>query len=572
MANFLTDEQMAELEAREQQSVAPQAKTPGFISDEEMAAIENPKTSQLESGVMGAVEGASLGFVDELAGGLEALGSKVGLRGVGGGFADIRRETPEEDALSFSDVYKQGRDSRRATYEQSRLDNPATFNTAKIGGGIASGIAAPVGRVTSLAKGAGVGAGMGALTGFGESQGDLEEQGMDALRAGGLGGALGAAGAGLSKLMTPAASAAKDQAARSAYSVTGGLKSDINKLYNQTPGEVGQELLDRGLITLGTKRGSRELSEKIMQDLGKFRTGQDKFLQTIDEAAPNSFDVSKVIGKIRKTAGEYGNMGGSGNQSFAQSLNNEADILSELYKNNPKMSLQDALILKRNFDQGGKFQSPLSEVAKVEAARASRKTINREIDDVISELVNPQVSSAYNQTRQGASRLMSAKSALEQAQMREQANKTLGLTDLLSGGAGAAAGAVVGGPVAIAGIATGIAANKALTNYGSSTAALGLQGASRVLGNTANQQTIARSGGLFGGQIAGQNNKEPEAVVRGAMDLNKRIQFMPPKYKQTFDRALEKGGNAAAVTHHTLFSRDPEYRKLMQEMDEQAEQ
>jgi phosphoribosylcarboxyaminoimidazole (NCAIR) mutase len=47
---------------------------------------------------------------------------------------------------------------------------------------------------------------------------------------------------------------------------------------------------------------------------------------------------------------------------------------------------------------------------------------------------------------------------------------------------------------------------------------------------------------------------------------------MPPQYKQVFDRAAQKGGNAAAVAHHTLYAKDPEYRKLMQQMDEQQEQ
>lgn len=565
MANFLTDEQMAELEAAE-------SKKPAFISDEQMAAMEQPKTSQLESGIMGAAEGASLGWVDELAGGLEALGSKIGLRGVGGKFSDIRRETPEEDAMSFTDVYAQGRDARRAVYEQAQKDNPGTFTAAKIGGGIASSLAVPVGAASTLARGVGTGFATGAATGLGESQGEAGDQLLDALKSGGLGGVFGAAGTGLSKLMTPASKAARDQAARSAYRVTGGLKSDINKLYNQTPDEIGQELLDRGMITLGTKRGSRELSEKILQDLNKFRTGQDKFLGAVDDVAPNSFDVSKVIGKIRKSADEYRSMAGSGNQSFAQSLDNEADILSDLYSANPNISLKDALSLKRNFDQGGKYQSPLSEAAKVEAARTARGAVNREIDNIVSQLVSPEAAGAYNQTRQGASRLMSAKNALEQAQMREQANKTFGLTDLLSGAGGATIGLAAGGPAALAGLAGGIAANKLISNYGASTAAVGLNKAAGLLGNKGLQQSVAKGGAVLGGQLAGQNTQEVQPVVKSTMDLNQRIQFMPPQYKQVFDRALQKGGNAAAVAHHTLFTKDPEYRRLMQEMDEQAEQ
>jgi len=569
MPTFLTDEEMAKLEAEEQAKGK-------FISDEEMAALEaqetaTPKTSPLEAGVMGAAQGASLGFVDELAGGLEALGSKVGLRGLGGSLSDIRLETPEEDALSFADVYKQGRDLRRGEYERAAQENPASFTGGKILGGIASGVAVPSAATANLARAASIGAGIGAATGFGESQGETSNQILDTLRGATVGGGLGAAGAAITKAMTPAAKAAQEQAARSAYRVTGGLKSDINKLYNQTPEEIGQELLDRGLITLGTKRGSRELSEKILEDLGRFRTGQDKLMSTLDEGAPNAFDVTKVIAKIRKSADEYRNMAGSGNQSYAKALDDEADILSNLYKENPNISLSDALALKRNFDQGGKFQSPLSEAFKVEASRTARSAVNREIDDIISKIVNPDVAAAYNQSRQGASRLLSAKSALDQAQMREQANKTFGLTDLLSGGAGATIGSVAGGPAALAGIAGGIAANKAVSNYGASTTALGLQKAAQVLGNKGNQQALSKYSATLGGQLAGQNAEQPQPVVKSGIDLQQRIQNMPPQYRAVFDRAVQKGGNAAAVMHHTLFTKDPEYRRLMQEMDEQQE-
>lgn len=564
MPKFLTDAQMAELEAKEPK---------GFITDQEMATLESAQsqTSPLESGIMGAAEGASLGWVDELAGALEAIGSNVGVRGLGGRLSDIRLETPEEDQATFADVYRQGRDLRRAAYEQARRENPAAFTAGKVAGGIASGVSVPASAVTSLGRGAALGAGIGATTGLGEAQGEVSDQLTAALTSGALGGAFGAGGAALSRAMTPAAQSAKEQAARSAYRVTGGLKSDINKLYNRTPEEIGQELLDRGMVTLGTKRGSRELSEKILQDLKKFRTGQDKFLQTIDDIVPGSFNVTKVINKLRNEAAAVRSMAGKPNQSYANALDEEADIIAELYKDSPRISLQKALDLKRQFDKGGKYQSPLSEKASVEASRDARQIISKEIDDTVSQLVSPEAASAYNQTRQGASRLMSAKDALEQAQMREQANKTFGLTDLLSGGAGATIGAVSGGPAALAGIIGGIAANKAISNYGASTTALALQKAARALGNAANQQAVAASGARFGGQLSGQNTQEQASIVKSAANLEQRIRFMPPQYRQVFERAVQKGGNAAAVMHHTLFSKDPEYRRIMQEMDEAAE-
>jgi len=315
-----------------------------------------------------------------------------------------------------------------------------------------------------------------------------------------LGGVFGFAGGKAAQALKPTAEAAKSQAARSAYRTTGGLKSDINKLYNMTPEDVGNELLDRGLIKLGTKRGSTKLADDIGEELSKFRSGQDKLISGLDEVKPKSFDVGKIVQKLEAQADEFANMGGAGNRSYANALRKEAEILTETGKKN--ISLAEALKLKRAFDQGGKFQSPLSEASAVEAARAARSTIKKEIDDTVSSIAGPQVTKAYEQTRQGASRLMSAKDALGQAEKRDIANKTFGLTDLLAGGGGAVIGAASGGGGAV-GLAAGVAANKLISNYGASTTAVMLKKASDILAKEGLAAGTRKLSAMYGADMAG---------------------------------------------------------------------
>jgi len=529
--------------------------------------------SQGESAILGGIKGLSQNYIDEIAGGLEAAGSIVGLRGLGGKFSDIRLETDEEDQQSLRDIYAGARDAKREVYQKAQEDNPATFATTNIAGNVASSLAVPI-RPQTVKGAAALGAGLAGVQGFGEAEGELGDQLLDAGRTAAVGGVLGGTLQGAANAIRPIAEGARNVAAREAYRTTGGLKTDINKLYNMTPEDIGNELLDRGLVKLGTKRGSGALAGRVDDELANFTSGQNKLLSALDEGAPQSFDVAQTVRKLREQVDDYINMGGASNRSYANALTKEADILEEVYlaKGRSRIDLKDATDLKRAFDQGGKFQSPLSEAASVEAARAARGGIKRQIDDTISNIADPSVAARYEQSRTGASRLMSAKSALEQAKARETANKTFGLTDLLSGGAGATIGAVTGGPGAIAGVAFGIGANKAITNYGASTSAVLLRKASDLVKQYGVDEAAKRLASAVGASTASQIMGQIQEQPKKGMDLKARVSQMPQQYQQVFERASQRGSNAAAVTHHTLFSKDPEYRRMMQEMDEQQEQ
>ena len=153
-------------------------RSPGLVPDRVNAATSTYK---------GAIEGASQGWIDELAGRVEQAGSLAGVRGLGGEWGDVRRERPDEAGQSMGDIYQQGRDRRRASDVNARGSNPEAWLGGALLGGIASG-----GRLgASSLPGA---LGVGALAGAGSS---TEEDALGVAKDAGIGLGAGAAGYGL---------------------------------------------------------------------------------------------------------------------------------------------------------------------------------------------------------------------------------------------------------------------------------------------------------------------------------------------------------------------------------------
>jgi len=148
---------------------------------------------------------------------------------------------------------------------------------------------------------------------------------------GGAGAAMGLAGPAISRGLQSGSGAAREQAARSAYAATGAMKSDINKLYQRTPEEIGQQLLDSDIIRLGTAKGSKKIPERIQSKLKEFGEGQKQLLSGLDETSSNQFDTQRLIDALSQKADEARKLPGAGNQALADRIQKEADILSEIY-------------------------------------------------------------------------------------------------------------------------------------------------------------------------------------------------------------------------------------------------
>ncbi len=156
------------------------------------AAPQRQPYTELESVGMGAAQGASLGFADEIAGGLGAA------KEVAFGPTKLSQ---------LVDRYKELRDQKRGQFEAARQDNPASFTGGEIGGSVAGALIPGMGWMragTTLGK-LGTAAGIGALQGVGTSNAEnpeslAEDAAVGAALGAGTQGVLSGAGAAIKSI------------------------------------------------------------------------------------------------------------------------------------------------------------------------------------------------------------------------------------------------------------------------------------------------------------------------------------------------------------------------------------
>lgn len=257
------------------------------VSFDETEAIEEPKfeetdevePSQTEAGLMGAFSGASFGLLDELKGALEAGGSTVGLRGLGGEFKDIRLETDEEDKQKLIDIYKQARDAERERQKKLSEAHPGTVLAGEVTGGLAT---APLmmgkavqglGTAQKIGKAAIEGAKAGAAYGAGMSESDLTEGDISGfagdvaestIAGGAISGAIPAVGAGI-----------KGAAARipGVSALKAGFKYGAEEGKPLTKEMVGEDI----------KKLSNKIYNGIRSRLKKYGVAKEEALKLADE-------------------------------------------------------------------------------------------------------------------------------------------------------------------------------------------------------------------------------------------------------------------------------------------------
>ena len=142
----------------------------GFNPDKFLA-----ETSSLESAPSNAMtavrkftQGATVGFSDEISGGLEAAGRLVGVKGAGGPMKDISvaPDGPTIDFDTLKQAYQQARDKERGNLKKDKKYNPKLSSVMEILGGVASPINKLIPAGTSGLK---AGATIGAVQAAGNS-------------------------------------------------------------------------------------------------------------------------------------------------------------------------------------------------------------------------------------------------------------------------------------------------------------------------------------------------------------------------------------------------------------------
>lgn len=233
-----------------------------------------PKRSMLQSGLIGASQGITMGFGDEAIARLES----------------IRSGRPYEEVLQEA----------RSMYRGAQEQNPASYITGELAGGIAPAFIPGIGQAatgTKLGRLAAMGAGTGALSGLGYSEGQTAgEIAKDIGIGGALGGALPVVGRGIAKATQSIKPLADEAIKKSLTGFTGKTErfleeieknpQAIKRIESKFAGDIQQEILP-------------EINAKINDFMTKNPYKQRAILgsQRAINAIPDDITISRSTGE-----------------------------------------------------------------------------------------------------------------------------------------------------------------------------------------------------------------------------------------------------------------------------------
>lgn len=441
---------------------------PSFDPNQAFKVYEEPKISEVESFGRGVAQGSSLGFADEISGGVEALWAKA-------------KGNPEE----FGKLYKKYRDESRENFKTASKVNPGSFTSGEFAGGVGTAFVPGLG----IAKGAKIAdvaiksGQIGAAMGIGYSEGETVD---DVLRDGGESAVLGmATGAALNKAAPFVAKGAKrageklsELAERFAARAMGAERGTIKKLGDKKVQEVGRYALDNKILSPLANTDDkieRNLAEKI-----KAGNKMDQVYSAIDDAGVSEFNPLDVASKVDDELGGF--YRSPINKGEARQLENTLESI--LIRGEGNIPLKEAQALKQEIGRVANWKNNINITEKEKMAREAYKIVSQAIDDAAESGAKKIGKEGLQMTlKEGLKDYSNSKAAgelLTNKQAREQGNKLIGLTDWqLLGGAGAGSMAA-GLPVASTSIAA-LGAKKLAEKYGAQNAAIILDRAAKGL-------------------------------------------------------------------------------------------
>jgi hypothetical protein len=547
VADFDPDKFLAE--------TAPVERDEGFDPDQFLAETASAPAhkpgaletgSQVDSGLRGAAQGATLGLADEAYGVVGGLINSI------------------KDDKKFGEAYREARDYARHRDAAAHEANPKTYVGGEVGGTIASSLI-PGAGVLNAGKGAGVasalakGAAGGAVSGLGTSDADLTKGEVpEALADTAKGAALGAGTAGVFHGLQKVAGylspdVLKELAATKAFKSAAGNRARAWDEAGDRVADRGRELLDSGVVTFGAS--PREIAERAGVQAKKAGSDIGDMLGKLDSEAGGQagVDGKAIAAKIRAFADQIDS---PETEAAVAKLRGQADR----YESMGVMPLKEAQRLKNTYRYnwndssigqestntlkgivGDELEEGVGRAAGVRRAEAPAaadqfaevlntsggrpmaqpgSAVLREAQAIPDSALSPEEQvKVYRALKSKYGTMTAAAGDAEIAANRLDKNQTIGLKDV------ATAAAFPGHTAAKAAVAVG---SSVLRSRGNSMAAVGLDKIGDVL------------------------SKTPEAFGRFAGPLQ---------------AAVTRGGNALAVTHYMLMQQEPEYQKLLNNQD-----
>ncbi len=369
-----------------------------------------------ESALRGAIQGATLGFGDEIGGGLKGLYDTATKGG------------------DLSENYTKARDAIRGQDEIASEANPKTFIAGQVGGGLASTLA--TGGTSSelgLAGRLGLGAAEGAVNGLGASNSNtLEGNLQDAA----TGGALGLAGSGLgeaagaigSKLLGKATKALDPE---KQYAMALGFNAkDLDPIRGKQVLSAVKHLSDADYFPKTAT--TEQLFQKVVDDkqaigesIGSLYKEAEKDAPLMSATIHKPVVTSAVQDKLNKIV-EDAPIGAQGSL-----LSDIENLVSKTQKARGSVeSLWDARkVIDKQIDLKGGWDRELNPAA-IEIRQTLRSAIKDHLNNVVNELAdkNPDLYSHLAKSNRLYSALETVDDSLARKYGREGANASpLGL-------------------------------------------------------------------------------------------------------------------------------------------------
>lgn len=523
------------------------------MSDEELERLANPP-SKLESAARGAIQGASLGFADEISGGLESL---------------------------FSDkTYEQARNESRANFERARKENPASYTSGEVGGGLATAFVPGL----NIAKGASVGksllqaGGLGLATGAGYSDandvGGLAEDSFKGAVVGGiLGGTAHAASPLLQKGVESASRGAGKLADRFAARALGAERGTIKSLGADKVMAAGRQALDEGVLSPLANTDDLIARNEAVKSKGGQMMGQA--YEAIDDAGASTFNPLDVAVQVEgelapkfRTAINKGETTQLDNTLESITSRVGIDGFKDGMSNIP---LKEAQALKEEIGAVAypRGKRPIDPSPKQQMALDAYDIINRSIDDAVERgsaaIEGAGLADVLKRGKNIYGLGKTSEKLLDNKFAREQGNNFFGLTDTITGAGALGYGGTTGDWETAGGLMLG---KKMLGKFGAQNAALGLDKVSKTLMKSPQMADLyAKNPNVFNvlarkmeDQIGHGRAAEVESKPFNQNALIERTQGSP--YAKILQDAAKRGPQAFGAAHFVLQNKDPKYRQL----------
>ncbi len=473
-----------------------------------------------KSGVMGAAQGATLSFAEELQAlkdtpgkYMDQLGEQLSNKL---GVSDKKAED-----LSPAEIYRKLRDGNRAEYKAAEAEHPNVY----LGGELVGGFAIPGGAVVKGAtRGAKViqaiktGAKVGGGYGLGKSDADLTKgevvkaakdtalsAGIGAVGSGVLTGAAQVGGAAAKRIADFTRQFSGNQAVKAAGLDGGRINNLVHKLgleVDELP-ELGNRMMDEKLIpVLGNKAKTAKLSEEMMSKEGQ-KIGDILERANTDLPAGPDFDsaASRAWGHL---------MTGPNGRRITTAAEEAAGPAKKLVENISKESgdfnqlnqLKSDAYKFANFDPVAKMQPKLF--------RKTVKGLKESVEDQVGDASGAEAKEALKTANDRYGLAAMTKGLSKDTAGREATHKQFGWGNFMLGTAGAGVfGALGGSDSAGKGIAGGAAGavilpvlGALISRRGHAPVALATRAMSRAMasGGPVLEQMFGKTGSLLAAQ------------------------------------------------------------------------